>query len=86
MYDGVAVWPDQGVDGEAPGGGDEGHGEGDDGAHDKQRVKHSQHYQQLTEGGLGTGEINLIIEATMSVCRQNSNPYVINPPITLANW
>ena len=60
MYDGVAVWPDQGVDGEAPGGGDEGHGEGDDGAHDKQRVKHSQHYQQLTEGGLGTGEINLI--------------------------
>ena len=81
MYDGVAVWPDQGVDGEAPGGGDEGHGEGDDGAQDKQRVKHSQHYQQLTEGGLGTGELNLIIEASMSVCRQNSDPFVINPPM-----
>ena len=81
MYDGIAVGKHQGVDGEAPGGGDEGHGEGDDGAHDKQRVKHSQHYQQLTEGGLGTGKIYLIIKASMSVCQQNSDPYVSNPPI-----
>ena len=40
LYDGVTVGEHQGVDGDAPGGRDEGHGEGDDGTQDEQRVKH----------------------------------------------
>lgn len=40
------------MDREEPGGGDEGHGEGDGGAEEEQGVKHGEHYQQGAERSL----------------------------------